>query len=345
MSFDPNAAAPIDSGVFGLDDSPETAKVVLVPVPWDATTSYRAGTANGPLAILEASRQVDLYDVETGTPYKAKIAMLWDSTEVESWNVEARACAVPVIEAGGRVAGNPDLEAKLDRTNVLGALVNGWVYEKTKKLLAARKIVGIVGGDHSVPFGAIRAISEAHPGVGILHIDAHADLRHAYEGFEWSHASIMENVARRLPNVGKIVQVGIRDFCEEELARTLESKGRIETHYDVALATARMTGTLLDAFASIVSALPPKVYVSFDIDGLDPVLCPHTGTPVPGGLSFHEASALLREVVKAGRTIVGFDLNEVAPGPEGDEWDGNVGARVLYKLIGWTLLSQGIKPD
>ncbi|MEO6420123.1 MAG: agmatinase family protein [Polyangiaceae bacterium] len=342
MSFDPNAAAPADSGVFGLDHSPEAAKVVLVPVPWDATTSYRAGTANGPLAILEASRQVDLYDVETGTPYKAKIAMVWDNTEVESWNVEARACAVPVIEAGGNVAGNPDLIAKLARTNALGELLNGWVYEKTKALLAAGKIVGIVGGDHSVPFGAIRAISELHPGVGILHVDAHADLRHAYEGFEWSHASIMENVARRLPNVAKIVAVGIRDFCEEELVRTRESKGRIETHYDVTLATARMTGTLLEAFAAIVSALPEKVYVSFDIDGLDPVLCPHTGTPVPGGLSFHEASALLRELVKAGKTIVGFDLNEVAPGPEGDEWDGNVGARVLYKLIGWTLLSQGI---
>ncbi len=342
MSFDPNAAAPADSGVFGLDDSPETAKVVLIPVPWDATTSYRAGTAQGPLAILEASRQVDLYDVETGTPYKAKIAMLPESPEIQAWNVEARACAVPVIEAGGRINGNADLEAKLERTNAIGELVNGWVYEKTKTLLAARKIVGIVGGDHSVPFGAIRAISEAHPGVGILHIDAHADLRQAYEGFEWSHASIMENVARRLPNVSKIVAVGIRDFCEEELVRTRESKGRIDTHYDVTLATARMTGHLLEAFASIVNALPEKVYVSFDIDGLDPVLCPHTGTPVPGGLSFHEASALLREVVNAGRTIVGFDLNEVAPGPEGDEWDGNVGARVLYKLIGWTLLSQGI---
>jgi agmatinase len=344
MSFDPNAAAPVDSGVFGLDDSPETAKVVLVPVPWDATTSYRAGTAKGPFAILEASRQVDLYDVETGTPYKAQIVMLPESAEVRAWNLEARACAVPVIEAGGRVDGDAALTAKLARTNALGALVNTWVYEKTKKLLTARKIVGIVGGDHSVPFGAIRAISEAHPGVGILHIDAHADLRHAYEGFAWSHASIMENVSRHLPSVAKIVQVGIRDFCEEELTRAGESGGRIVTFYDVDLATARMTGTLLEAFARIVSALPEKVYVSFDIDGLDPVLCPHTGTPVPGGLSFHEASALLREVVKAGRTIVGFDLNEVAPGPEGDEWDANVGARVLYKLIGWTLLSQGIKP-
>lgn len=344
MSFDPNAAAPVDSGVFGLDDSLDSATVVLVPVPWDATTSYRAGTANGPSAILGASRQVDLFDVETGTPYKAKIVMLPESPEVRAWNTEARACAVPVIEAGGRIDGDAGLTAKLERTNALGALVNSWVYEKTKTLLAARKIVGVVGGDHSVPFGAIRAISEAHPAVGILHIDAHADLRHAYEGFEWSHASIMENVSRRLPSVAKIVQVGIRDFCEEEHARTGESGGRIVTFYDVDLAAARMTGTLMDAFARIVSALPEKVYVSFDIDGLDPVLCPHTGTPVPGGLSFHEASALLGEVVKAGRTIVGFDLNEVAPGPEGDEWDANVGARVLYKLIGWTLLSQGIKP-
>ncbi|MEO8798063.1 MAG: arginase family protein, partial [Polyangiaceae bacterium] len=99
-------------------------------------------------------------------------------------------------------------------------------------------------------------------------------------------------------------------------------------------------GSLDELFSNAVRALPDHVYVSFDIDGLEPTLCPHTGTPVPGGISFHEASALFGAVVGAGKKIVGFDLNEVAPGPDGDEWDASVGARMLYKLIGWTLLSQ-----
>jgi agmatinase len=148
----------------------------------------------------------------------------------------------------------------------------------------------------------------------------------------------MENVMR-LEGVGRIVQVGIRDFCEEEVERIAGSSGRVRTVFDVQLAAARSRGAIAEAFAQAVAALPESVYVSFDIDGLDPSLCPHTGTPVPGGLSFHEASALLGAVVQSGRRIVGFDLNEVAPG-EDDELDANVGARLLYKLIGWTLLSQ-----
>ena len=149
----------------------------------------------------------------------------------------------------------------------------------------------------------------------------------------------MENVMR-LEGVGRIVQVGIRDFCEEEVERIAHSAGRVRTFFDVQLAAARSRGALAESFASAVSALPEAVYVSFDIDGLNPSLCPHTGTPVPGGLSFHEASALLGAVAQSGRRIVGFDLNEVAPGDGDDEWDANVGARLLYKLIGWTLASQ-----
>lgn len=342
MAFDPNAAAPLDSGIFGLLDTPDEASVVLLPVPWDATTSYRAGTANGPESILHASRQVDLFDIETGKPYEAKIAMLDTSDDVVTWNTAARAAAVPIIEVGGQVEGDPKLETLLSTVNAHGERLNAHVHARTREWLERGKIVGLVGGDHATPFGAIQAHAEKFPGLGVLHVDAHADLRQAYEGFEWSHASIMENVTRRIEGVSKLVQVGIRDLCEEEFDRIKASRGRIVTHFDVELAEARRRGAIDKRFAEIARSLPPKVYVSFDIDGLDPVLCPSTGTPVPGGLAFHEASALLRAVVAAGRTIVGFDLNEVAPGPDGDEWNGNVGARVLYKLIGWTLLSQGI---
>ena len=340
MSFDPNAAAQADSGVFGLPHSAEEARVILLPVPFEATTSYGGGTVDGPNAILEASKQVDLFDIETGKPYLAGIHMLEEPANVRTWNDEARKLAQDVIEVGG-ANGDPALEANLKQVNALSERMNAWVHAEAKKWIAAGKLVGVVGGDHSTPFGNIRAHAEAYPGLGVLHLDAHADLRIAYEGFTWSHASIMHNVVERIPGVSRLVQVGIRDFCEEEHQQIVESKGRIVTHFDAVLAAERQKGmTWAQQLARIVEPLPKDVYLSFDIDGLDPVLCPHTGTPVPGGLSFHEASGLVRAVRESGRRIVGFDLNEVAPGPD-DEWDGNVGARLLYKMIGWALKSQG----
>lgn len=342
MAFDPNAPSQPGSGLYGLSDDPENARVVLVPVPWDATTSYRAGTAKGPAAILRASQQVDLLDAETGKPYVAGIAMLPENARFAQMNDDARAEAEGIIAAGG-VGNDDELKQAATRVNALSEEVNGLVYETVRAWIERGKIVGLVGGDHSSPYGCIRAHAQRHPNLGILHFDAHADLRHAYEGFEHSHASIMENVTRRIPEVARLVQVGVRDFCEEELERIRSSKGRIETFFDVRIAKARMQGRILETFGRIVEALPRNVYVSFDVDGLDPALCPHTGTPVAGGLSLHEASALIGLVVDSGRRIVGFDLNEVAPGPdENDEWDANVGARLLYKLVGWTLLSQGI---
>lgn len=342
-SFDPNAAAPLDSGVYGLPFGVEEARVVLVPVPFDATTSYGKGSANGPAAILAASRQVDLFDLETGRPYAVGIAMLAESAEVRRWNVEAGQAADRIIAAAGIIAKDAALEDALACVNLIGAHVNDWVHAQTRALLDAGKIPCIVGGDHSVPFGAIRAYAESYREVGVLHFDAHADLRPAYEGFEFSHASIMYNVVQRLPQVTRLVQVGVRDLSEEEYATIEGSSGRIAAFFDVDLRRARRRGEGWDAIvARIVGALPPKVYVSFDIDGLDPTLCPHTGTPVPGGLQLDEALSIVEALARSGREIVGLDLNEVAPGPDGDEWDANVGARLLYKLIGWMLVSKGL---
>ena len=336
MTFDPNAAAAPDSGVFGLPHSRAEAKVVLVPVPFEATTSYGGGTSNGPAAILEGSRQVDLFDLETGRPWEAGIHLLPESAEVRAWNDEARRLAEPIIASGGK-----DDAHALPRIDGLCEQMNRWVYETTRGLLADGKLVGVVGGDHSTPFGAIEAHAEAWPGLGVLHLDAHADLRNAYEGFEWSHASIMYNVAQRVPGVAKIVQVGIRDLGEDEYDYQQGSRGRVVTFFDHALKAAGFAGLpWRDEVDRIVRELPQHVYLSFDIDGLDPTLCPHTGTPVPGGLSFAQACALLEGVVRARKQIVGFDLNEVAPGPDGDGWDGNVGARLLYKMIGWALKSR-----
>lgn len=344
-SFDPNAPALEGSGIYGLPHAPEDAAVVLIPVPWDATTSYRAGTAGGPAAILAASAQVDLYDVETGRPYQAGIAMLDEPAQVRAWNAEARAAAEPIIARGGVIDGDPTLARALARVNALGLELNAWVRAETERWLAQGKLVGVVGGDHSVPYGAIQAIAARHPGLGVLHVDAHADLRDAYEGFTHSHASIMHNVIADVPGVARLVQVGVRDLGDAEVAQIEGSGGRIVTHFDAVLKARACEGEPWAAqCARILGDLPPEVYLSFDVDGLDPVLCPHTGTPVPGGLSFAEATYLIGAVVKSGRRLVGFDLNEVAPGPDGDEWDANVGARLLYKMIGWSLRSAAGTP-
>ncbi|HET8645654.1 MAG TPA: agmatinase family protein [Vicinamibacteria bacterium] len=338
MTFDPSSAA-VSGGIFGLPFAPQESRVVLVPVPWEATVSYGAGTAGGPQAILAASRQVDLRDRDTGRPYEQGIAMLPIPAEVKAWSDEARALAAPVIAAGG-----PGDDAALRRAaaevNALSERMNGWVHDQCGRWLGGDSIVGVVGGDHSVPFGGIQAAAGAHPGLGVLHVDAHADLRDAYEGFRWSHASIMFNVARDIPEVARIVQVGIRDYSDDEDALIRENPDRLRTYFEPDLRRQLQEGeNWARLMGRVVADLPPRVWVSFDIDGLDPSLCPSTGTPVPGGLSFAEAVGLLRLVVASGRRIVGFDLSEVAPDPGGREWDANVGARVLYKLIGFALMS------
>lgn len=336
--FDPNAAADRDAGIFGLDDAPEDAGVVLLPVPWDATASYRDGAAGGPAAILHASHQVDLFDVDTGRPYEAGIAMLADPDGVSEWNLEARAAAVRVMAGDGTEVDRARWRRRVDeRSERVDDVVRGTV----ERWLDRGKLVGVVGGDHSAPLGAIEAVAARTPELGILHLDAHADLREAYEGFSRSHASIMFNVLERAPHVTRLVQVGVRDLCDEEADR-IAADDRVITHFDSELASRRFAGeTWASQCEAIVSGLPADVYLSFDIDGLDPALCPGTGTPVPGGLSFQQASFLLGALVGSGRRVVGFDLCEVAPRPiEGDEWDGNVGARLLYKMIGWALQSR-----
>ncbi|HEY7410089.1 MAG TPA: agmatinase family protein [Vicinamibacteria bacterium] len=337
--FDPSSAA-VGGGIYGLPFRPEDARVVLVPVPWEATVSYGAGTADGPAAILRASRQVDLLDRETGRPYEAGIAMLPIPADVRAWSDEARALAAPVIASGGP-GDDPALREAARAVDALGERMNSWVHDQARHWLGQGKLVGVVGGDHSVPLGAIRAAAERHPGLGVLHFDAHADLREAYEGFRYSHASIMYNVLQ-LGGVGRLVQVGVRDFGLDEDALIRAEPERVRTFFDPDLRRRLFDGESWNALAArMVAELPHDVFVSFDIDGLDPALCPHTGTPVLGGLSFAEACAVLRTVAESGRRIVGFDLNEVAPDPGGSEWDGNVGARVLYKEIGFALLSQG----
>jgi agmatinase len=334
MSFDPNAAAAADSGIFGLPCTEADANVILIPVPFAATVSYGGGAERGPAAILAASRQVDLYDLQYGRIYEHGIFLQPADPAIAAAHERAR----PLVE---RVLAEPDSLAQVGaEIDAAGALVNERVRQAVARVLAAGKIPGVVGGDHSVPLGAMAAIGAVHPEFGVLHFDAHADLRVAYEGFRYSHASIMDNVCREVPAMRRLVQVGIRDFCEQELLAGQESGGRIVTHFDAEWQRQRFLGTSFDALCQeAIAPLPRHVYVSFDIDGLDPALCPGTGTPVPGGLQFAEAVHLLHALVASGRKVVGFDLVEVAPNGR-DEWDANVGARMLYKLCAAALQSR-----
>jgi len=343
--FDPNAAAKPGSGIFGLSHTPEEAGVVLVPVPWEATVSFRAGTAAGPAAIRQASMQVDLFDLAVGRPwvpelyepeacraYLAGIAMLDAPEEVARWNDEARTAARSVIEAGGAGSNHPAVA----QVNALGEKLNAHVQAEVSRWLEAGKLVGVIGGDHSVSLGALRAVLRRHPNAGVLHIDAHADLRPAYEGFTYSHASVMHNALADNPEM-TLAQVGLRDVCDAEVQAIEEGAGQITAFYDAELAEGILDGQSWSRQCErVVEVLPRSVYVSLDIDALEPSLCPATGTPVPGGMSWHQIDHLLGTMVRCGRTIVGFDLVEVA----GQEWDATVGARLLYRLIGWALKSR-----
>lgn len=325
QGFDPNAAAAPGSGIFGLPHGVADADLVLVPVPYAATTSYGRGAERGPDAIREASHQVDLFDLQTGKVYERGIHMLETDARIAALDESARKS----VEAGDVAA-----------VDAAGAEVNAYVAAQVGAQLDAGKLVGVVGGDHAIPFGAIQTVAAHHGEIGVLHVDAHADLRQAYEGFRWSHASIFDNVLREVPEVVRLAQVGVRDFCEEEFLAIQASAGRVRTWFDLDWQRRRGEGERLRALCDeVIDVLPDKVWVSFDIDGLDPTLCPGTGTPVPGGLDFAETCVLLQALAESGRKIVGFDLCEVAPRDGGDEWDANVGARVLYKLAGFCLLT------
>jgi agmatinase len=230
-------------------------------------------------------------------------------------------------------AGDEELSTDLDVINEGCAAMCGTVYETTAQLLDSGKKVGLVGGDHSTPLGFIRALADRHDKFGILQIDAHADLRDAYEGFTYSHASIMYNVLQMIPQVTHLVQAGIRDYCDSELEIIHHSGGRVKTFFDRDIKNRQFEGaTWKEICHDIVESLPGKVYISFDIDGLDPKLCPNTGTPVPGGFETEQVYYLLRMLKQSGREIIGFDLNEVAVGDDGEGIDSITGARILYKL-------------
>lgn len=341
-AFDPNNLGDANNNLFGLPFTTEEADVVIVPVPWEVTVSYSAGTALGPQAIFDASFQVDLFDPKIKDAWKKGIAMEPVSDDIASRSESLRRKAeqyIGLLEEGERPESNESMEETRLAINAGCEKMIDWVKKKTTAYLENGKVVGLLGGDHSTPLGYIQALAEKNEAFGILQIDAHADLRVAYEGFTYSHASIMYN-ALQVPQVKKLVQVGIRDYCEAEFELIQASDEKIITYFDRDIKYRQYDGASWSSICNeIVSNLPEKVYLSFDIDGLDPKLCPNTGTPVAGGFEAEQVLMLIEKVVDSGKTIVGFDINEVAPG--GDEWDANVGARLLYRIANLAAASNG----
>jgi agmatinase len=334
-TFNPNELGRPNGNFFALPYCQGEGDIEIISVPWDVTTSYKSGTSRGPKAIMDASVQIDLFDPDIEKAWEIKIS----NTELDLHllNRENRLIAEKIIEhleKGENIADNKIVHL-LNQVNQSSETVNIRVYDAAKNILDNNKIAAVLGGEHSVSFGLIKAVSEKHPGTGILHIDAHADLRRAYEGFTYSHASIMYNVINELDGISTLVQVAVRDFCEEE--ETLSrNNDKIVTFYDNYLKDKQYEGeTWKNQCSEIITHLPGNVYISFDIDGLRPYLCPGTGTPVPGGLEFEQAMYLIKQLVFSGRRIVGFDLNEVSPS-NSSEWDANVGARILFKLCCYT---------
>ncbi len=336
--FNSSGVGLCNGNFIGLPFTEETAKVVGISVPWDVTVSYIDGTANASENILKASVQLDLFQEEIPDAWKLGFCIKPPLLEWKTSNKSLREKAkqyIHFLESGGDLKQNIAMQFILKEINQGCYLLYKQVYNTSRLLINKGKLPIIVGGEHSTPLGLIEALHEKHPTMGILQIDAHMDLRKSYEDFTYSHASIFYNVLQK-KLTSKLVQVGIRDYCDEEV--TFAKENNVSVFYDVDLKSNAYLGkNWHEQCLEIIACLPQEVYVSFDIDGLSPHLCPNTGTPVPGGLEYTEAYYLIKQVVKSGRRIIGFDLCEVAGN---NEWDGNVGARILYYLVNWMGRSQ-----
>ncbi|MDB5245909.1 MAG: agmatinase [Segetibacter sp.] len=332
--FDPNLAGNPNNNIFGLPFTEEDAKVVLLPVPWEVTVSFGAGTSRAAEQIFKASLQVDLFDPDLKDGWRNGFFMKAIDKKILLKSDYLRKEAelyIDYISKGDDVQANKFMCKSLKDINEGSLLLNTWVYEQTKALLDKGKLVGIIGGDHSTPLGYFKAIAEKYGNFGILQVDAHCDLRISYEDFNYSHASIMYNALNEIPELQKLIQVGVRDYGEDEFQYVQDNNERIVTYFDRDIKERQFEGeTWKNIVDEIVEKLPEQVYISFDIDGLDPKLSPNTGTPVAGGFEAEQVVYLFRKVIDSGRKLIGFDLVEVGVGEGGI--DANVAARLLFKL-------------
>ena len=340
-NFDPNGAANPNNNIFGLPFTESDARVIILPIPWEVTVSFGSGTARSAEQIMRASFQVDLFDPEAPEAWKEGFYLMEPDRKILLKSDYLRKEAelyIDYISKGELVENNQFMRKTLKEVNEGSNFLNQWVYQNTKSLLERGKLVALLGGDHSTPLGYIKALAEKHGHFGILQIDAHCDLRNSFEGFTYSHASIMYNVLQEVPEMEKLVQIGVRDYSSGESKLIQENKNKIRTYFDNEIRNRQFEGeTFKQIVEEIVNELPDKVYVSFDIDGLDPKLCPNTGTPVQGGFEAEQVFYIFKRIRQAGKQIIGFDLSEVSTSETC--WDANVGARILFKMCNLLIAS------
>lgn len=326
----------IKGRLFGFPYTEEEASVVVVQVPLDVTTSYGDGTSLAPALIVRESYQLDLSVPHVDSPWDMKQVAISPLQDLVKENHEVREMAKAIMNR--LESGKQADKEHLAQVNAFCEKVHNVVERECEQLIQEDKIVGILGGDHSSSLGLIRALAKKNVEFGILQLDAHQDLRIAYEGFEYSHASCMYQALGE-KRVSNLVQVGIRDFCEEEEEYVQRSTKPIDVFMDEDMVRQEWQGRLWPRQVEhIISKLPSNVYMTLDVDGLEPSLCPNTGTPVPGGLSFYSVTYLLERLVKSGRKIIGFDVCETGNGI----WDANVSARLLYRAAIYTGISNGL---
>lgn len=276
----------------------DTSRIVLLPVPFESSTTYRAGCRHGPGAIVEASTNMELFDEELrGEPCRAGIHT---------------SLPLDIVD---------DSETMIERINAVA-------FDYLRK----DKFVTVLGGEHTVSLGLIRALNRVHRNLSVIFIDAHADFRDTYHGNKYNHGC----VARRAAEICGIVQVGVRSLSAEE-ARALR-RGKVKTFWAHEFASRRGTQNDTTLIDRIVENLGPNVHISIDADGFDPSVMPAVGTPEPGGLLWEEVLSLLRTVVRE-KNVVGLDFVELAPIP-GLVYPEFTAARLLYKIWGYLLNTQ-----
>ena len=282
------ATIPLNfGGLSGKQCQWEHSRVVLIPVPYDLTTSYLSGSRRGPLAILEASTHMELFDEELGS----------DTSRIGIHTL-------------------PPLEAVASGPRAMVAQIQSYA----EKVMRAGKFPVLIGGEHTVSLGMARAIKGKYPAVSFLQLDAHADLRNSFEGTSWSHAC----VGRRLTELGPLVQVGLRSLSREE--NSFLKKGKVTSFF-----WHRFPDTP-DWVERVCRALSPEVYVTIDLDVLDPAIMPSVGTPEPGGFHWPDLIQFLRRIARE-KTVVGFDVVELAPLPGWVAPD-FLAAKLIYRLLG-----------
>ena len=318
---------------FGDVTAPESADVVVVSVPWSVTSDFGRGATYTPDAIIDVSLGKELYDATTGLTAEGRIATAEIDYNIQESSEQLGREAERIMRIAGDGEGvvSEYVSRKLENVNEGFAEMHRSIYKQVRHWAAKGKRVAVIGGDHSVAYGAIKALAESNKSLGVLFIDAHADFGGANEIFNYSHRSIARDIVDGVPSVERLVQVGVRDIDREE-ADAIRANEKVDVFFAEELAARRFEGCSWgDLCREVVAKLPQKVYISLDIDALKIEFCSNTNMPTPGGMTFDEVVYLVRCVVESGREIVGFDISEVVTSLN-DKMDAIVAARLLAKL-------------